>query len=134
MNANSFTIYRMEIIKKEILIVLTICCGILPHLKAENVDWAKDLPRYQQEFVDLKFGMFIHFNIPTFLNHDWADPDASPSIFNPEKMDCSQWAKAAKSAKMRYGCLTTKHHSGFCIWDTKTTDYNVMNSPFKRDV
>jgi alpha-L-fucosidase len=95
---------------------------------------AKDLRSLQQDFVDLKFGMFIHFNIPTFTNHDWPDPDTDPAIFNPRKLDCSQWAKAAKSAKMRYGCLTTKHHSGFCIWDTKTTDYSVMNSPFKRDV
>ncbi|MDR2860139.1 MAG: alpha-L-fucosidase [Mediterranea sp.] len=95
---------------------------------------AKDLRDLQQDFVDLKFGMFIHFNIPTFTNHDWPDPDADPAVFNPKKLDCNQWAKAAKSAKMRYGCLTTKHHSGFCIWNTKTTDYNVMNSPFKRDV
>ena len=35
---------------------------------------------------------------------------------------------------MKFGCLTTKHHSGYCIWDTKTTEYNVMNSPLKRDV
>ena len=123
----------MKVISRLIVIAVLIC-GITQQLKAQKSDWAKDLPRYQQEFVDLKFGMFIHFNIPTFLNHDWADPDAKPEIFNPTKMDCSQWAKAAKSAKMRYGCLTTKHHSGFCIWDTKTTDYNVMNSPFKRDV
>ena len=95
---------------------------------------AKDLRELQQAFVDLKFGMFIHFNIPTFTNHDWPDPDADPSIFNPAKLDCGQWAKAAKSAKMRYGCLTAKHHSGFCIWNTETTGYNVMNSPFKRDV
>jgi alpha-L-fucosidase len=94
----------------------------------------KALIDLQQQFVDLKFGMFIHFNIPTFMNHDWADPDASPSLFNPVKMDCSQWAKAAVSARMTYGCLTTKHHSGFCIWDTKTTPYNVMNSPFGKDV
>src|ERR1700743_3833141 len=88
----------------------------------------------QQQIVDLRFGMFIHFNIPTFMDQDWADPDASPTLFNPTHMDCSQWARAAKSAHMTYGCLTTKHHSGFCIWDTKTTDYNVMNSPLKRDV
>ena len=92
------------------------------------------LQQLQQQFVDLKFGMFIHFNIPTYMNQDWPDPEASPSIFNPTKLDCDQWAKAAKSANMSYGCLTTKHHSGFCIWDTKTTDYNVMNSPLKRDV
>ena len=93
-----------------------------------------DLHQLQQQFVDLRFGMFIHFNIPTFMDDDWADPEASPAIFHPKKLDCNQWAAAAKSANMSYGCLTTKHHSGFAIWDTKTTDYNVMNSPLKRDV
>lgn len=94
----------------------------------------KSLHQLQQDFVDLRFGMFIHFNIPTFAPDDWPDPDLPASVFNPKKLDCTQWAKAAKSANMSYGCLTTKHHSGFCIWDTKTTDYNVMNSPLKRDV
>ena len=95
---------------------------------------AKTLEELQQQFINLRFGMFIHFNIPTFMDDDWADPDASPAIFNPVKLDCSQWSKTAKAANMKYGCLTTKHHSGFCIWNTKTTDYSVNNSPFKRDV
>ncbi|HTI59212.1 alpha-L-fucosidase [Mucilaginibacter sp.] len=94
----------------------------------------KPLQQLQQQFVDLRFGMFIHFNIPTYMNQDWADPDAKAAIFNPTSVDCDQWAKAAKSANMTYGCLTTKHHSGFCIWDTKTTDYNVMHSPYKKDI
>jgi alpha-L-fucosidase len=94
----------------------------------------RSLSELQQQFIDLRFGMFIHYNIPTYTNQDWPDPDTSPSVFNPAKLDCNQWAKAAKSAGMTYGCLTTKHHSGFCIWDTKTTDYSVMNSPLKRDV
>ena len=94
----------------------------------------ESLATLQQKFVDLRFGMFIHYNIPTYMDQDWPDPEASPAIFNPKKLDCDQWAKAAKSANMTYGCLTTKHHSGFAIWDTKTTDYNVMNSPLKRDV
>jgi alpha-L-fucosidase len=94
----------------------------------------KTLQELQQAFVDLRFGMFIHYNIPTYMDDDWADPDASPEIFNPAKLDCKQWAKAAKDAGMSYGCLTTKHHSGFCIWHTQTTDYSVTNSPFKRDV
>ncbi|MDE1191720.1 MAG: alpha-L-fucosidase [Arachidicoccus sp.] len=102
------------------------------HIRAQN----NKTPLYslQQQFVNLKFGMFIHFNIPTYANQDWPDPDMSPALFNPVKLNCDQWAKAAKSAHMTYGCLTTKHHSGFCIWDTKTTDYNVMNSPLKKDV
>lgn len=94
----------------------------------------RPLQALQQDFVDLRFGMFIHFNIPTYVNEDWPDPDASPEIFNPVKLNCDQWADAAKAANMTYGCLTTKHHSGFSIWDTKTTDYNVMHSPYKKDV
>ncbi|MBK1884048.1 alpha-L-fucosidase [Luteolibacter pohnpeiensis] len=94
----------------------------------------RPLSELQQEFVDLRFGMFIHFNIPTYQPSDWADPEASPELFNPKRLDCNQWAEAALSAKMSYGCLTTKHHSGFCIWDTKTTDYGVMSSPYKHDV
>jgi len=92
------------------------------------------LLKRQQDFVDLRFGMFIHYNIPTYMDQDWADPEASPSIFNPKKLNTDQWAKAAKSAHMSYGCLTTKHHSGFAIWDTKTTDYGVMSSPYKKDI
>ncbi|MGN0068162.1 MAG: alpha-L-fucosidase [Prevotella sp.] len=107
-----------------ILLVLPLC------MQADN----GTLHQLQQAFVDLRFGMFIHYNIPTYAPEDWPDPDLSPEVFNPQHLDCRQWAKAAKSAHMTYGCLTTKHHSGFCIWDTKTTDYNVMNSPLKRDV
>lgn len=109
------------------------CCYATTRTAAQDAA-PVPLRTLQQQFVDLRFGMFIHFNIPTFVNQDWPDPDASPSLFNPRKLDCSQWAKAAKSANMSYGCLTTKHHSGFCIWDTKTTGYNVMNSPLKKDV
>lgn len=95
---------------------------------------ANKLNALQQRFVDDRFGMFIHFNMPTYMNQDWPDPEASPELFNPKKLNADQWAKAAKSANMSYGCLTTKHHSGFCIWDTKSTDYSVMNSPYKKDV
>lgn len=112
-------------------IIIAVCS---PWSSSAQQKQQKSLRDNQQEYVDLKFGMFLHFNIPTFMHQDWADPEADPKIFNPVKLDCGQWARAAKSAKMTYGCLTTKHHSGFCIWDTKTTDYGVMSSDFKRDV
>lgn len=120
------------LLKKSLL--LAGCVLFAAALQAQLPKTPQPLHTLQQQFEDLRFGMFIHFNIPTFGEDDWADPDASPSVFNPQKLDCNQWAKAAKSAGMSYGCLTTKHHSGFCIWDTKTTNYNVMNSPLKRDV
>ena len=101
---------------------------------AQQKSTGGSLVSLQQQFVDLGFGMFIHYNIPTYGPDDWADPEASPAIFNPQKLSTEQWAEAAKSANMTYGCLTTKHHSGFAIWDTKTTGYNVMNSPYKKDI
>lgn len=119
---------------KNIFTALMLLLPVLSQAQVSPGQKPKDLAVLQQQFVDLRFGMFIHFNIPTYMNQDWADPMASPAIFNPTKLDCDQWAKAAKSANMTYGCITTKHHSGFCIWDTKTTDYSVMSSPYKKDI
>jgi alpha-L-fucosidase len=112
-------------------ILFFLCFNITNAQEFKNT---QKLSGLQQQFVNLRFGMFIHFNIATYVDEDWPDPATPASIFNPTKLDCDQWAKAAISAHMSYGCLTTKHHSGFCIWNTKTTDYNVMNSPLKRDV
>ncbi len=120
-------------VKRFFILTLLVVSGVIADAAKTPKD-IQHLTAMQQKFIDLRFGMFIHFNIPTFADADWPDPDAPVSIFNPAKLDCDQWAKAAKSANMSYGCLTTKHHSGFCIWDTKTTDYNVMNSPLKKDV
>ncbi len=88
----------------------------------------------QQKFVDDKLGMFIYFNMPTFVDEDWPASETPAETFYPKKLNCCQWADVARCAGMRFGCLTIKHHSGFCIWETKTTDYNVMNSSLKRDV
>jgi alpha-L-fucosidase len=125
----------MNIIRKVLTMGIVLAGGLSNQLAAQAIkEPAKPLATLQQQFIDLRFGMFIHFNIATYANQDWPDPELSPSVFNPAKLNCDQWAKAAKTANMSYGCITTKHHSGFCIWDTKTTDYNVMNSPLKRDV
>jgi alpha-L-fucosidase len=106
----------------------------LHHATAQQKAGNKPLPELQQDFVNLGFGMFIHYGMPTFMDQDWSDPDAPLSLFQSPQLDADQWARAAKSANMTYGCLTTKHHSGFPIWNTKTTAYNVMNTTLKRDV
>ena len=91
---------------KRILLVLAllVSCNMLQAAE-------KSLHQLQQEFVDLRFGMFIHFNIPTYSPEDWPDPDQPVSTFNPTKLNCRQWAKVAKAANMSYGCLTTKHQA-----------------------
>ena len=113
---------------------IIIFCVLISIMNFTYSQTSKSLLELQQNFVDLRFGMFIHYNIPTYMEEDWSDPDAPSAIFNPKKVDCEQWADAAVAAHMTYGALTTKHHSGFSIWDTKTTDYSVMSSPYKTDV
>lgn len=92
------------------------------------------LLRCQQDFLDLRFGMFIHFNMATYEQREWGDPKASPKLFNPSRLDTDQWARAAHSANMGYGCLTTKHHDGFCLWPTATGSPGVKDSSFPHDI
>ncbi len=108
------------------------------------------LPTAQQAYVDMKFGMFVNFNMSTFdrcccaacrsVAGEWgftASASVYPDKFQPSKLDIGQWAKAAKSAGMKYMVLTTKHHDGFCIWPSRWNDHNIKNSSWaegKRDV
>jgi alpha-L-fucosidase len=94
----------------------------------------KPLLDLQQQFVDLRFGMFLHFNMATFQDREWGDPTSSPELFHPTALDTDQWAAAAKSAKMTWGCLTTRHHDGFCIWPTKTRGASVRQTSHQTDV
>lgn len=88
----------------------------------------------QQQFVDLRFGMFIHFNMATFQDREWGDPAGPIDAFNPTALDTDQWALAAKSAGMRFGCLTTKHHDGFCLWPTTSGGDGVAKTAHKTDI
>ena len=83
---------------------------------------------------EMEFYAFIHFGVNTFTNNEWGNGGESEDIFNPTKLDAEQWAKAVKSAGMTGMILTCKHHDGFCLWDTKYTDHNVMNSPYGKDI
>lgn len=94
----------------------------------------RSMTEVQQAFVDLRFGMYIHLNMATFEQREWGDPKASPRLFNPQGLDTDQWARAAVSAGMTYGCLTTKHHDGFCLWPTATSSPSVKDSSFPHDV
>ena len=74
------------------------------------------------------FGMFIHFGINTFLDVEWSDGKQDPGLYDPTDIDVEQWVKTAKDAGMKYVILVTKHHDGFCMWNSSHTDYSVENS------
>ena len=77
------------------------------------------------------FYAFVHFSPNTFTNLEWGLGNEDPSIFNPVKLDCEQWAKAVKSAGMTGLVLTAKHHDGFCLWQSEYTEHCMKNSPYK---
>ena len=88
----------------------------------------------QQRFVDLRFGMFVHFNMATFQDREWGDPTAPAELFDPTALDTDQWAAAAKSAHMTWGCLTTRHHDGFCLWPTGTHAASIAQTSHRTDI
>ncbi len=107
----------------------------------------KNKPEREEWLKDVGFGMFIHWNVDTQLgvviSHSLvgASPDyvdryikELPQTFNPTDWDPERIAILAKNAGMKYIMFTTKHHAGFCMWDTKTTDFGVMNTPYKKDI
>ena len=95
-------------------------------------------------FVRDRFGMFIHWGVYALPGRNewmrWREGRTADEYqryvdhFDPDLYDPASWAAAAHEAGMRYVIMTVKHHDGFCLWDTKQTDYNVTNTPFGRDL
>jgi alpha-L-fucosidase len=109
---------------------------------AKSTNIAKDMNKSDKElhedFLKLKFGMFIHYNMATYKGVQWVAGYPSPADFNPgiERIDTDAWADAAVSAGMKYGVLTAKHVAGFCLWDSKYTTYDIMHPdcPYQQDL
>jgi alpha-L-fucosidase len=102
--------------------------------KAERMKW----------WTDARFGMFIHWGLYALpARHEWVKNAERLTndqyqkyfeMFNPDMWDPHEWAKMAKAAGMKYVVLTTKHHEGFCMFDSKFTDYKSTNTPYGKDI
>ncbi len=83
--------------------------------------------------TELKYGLYIHFGMPTFANP--GEQGAIPAErFAPTALDVKSWAREAKDAGMTFAVLTAKHESGFCLWDSADYDYDIAHSPVKTDL
>jgi alpha-L-fucosidase len=95
--------------------------------KAANVVPSSAQLRWQQ----LELTGFFHFGINTYTNREWGNGKEDPRLFDPSQLDARQWVRIAKDAGIRQVILTAKHHDGFCLWPTATTEHSVKSSPWK---
>lgn len=151
-----------QIMKIYKFFALLIIAGFFTSVKAQQVSLS--LPSEKADwFRDAKFGMFIHFGLYSMLEGSYNGrtlPDTTlangkswyaewiqmrlevPSneykkladSFNPNAFDADEWIREAKNAGMRYFVITAKHHDGFALWDSKVSDFTIMNSPYKKDM
>lgn len=131
---------------KTLVILLSFFC--LQNLCAQETEILNlNQPEREEWFTDLGFGMFIHLSMDVQLgmviSHSMVGASEDylkryindlPKTFDPKNFDATEWANAAKRAGMKYLVFTTKHHNGYCMFDTKTTDFNIMNSPYGKDM
>jgi alpha-L-fucosidase len=101
---------------------------------AQQITPADKPNKSQQLQIKRGYGMFMHFGINTFSGDEWSDGTVPAGKYNPSDLDCDQWVRVARDAGFRYVLLTTKHHDGFCLWDTKYTDYGVASTNVKTDI
>src|SRR6476619_2373080 len=95
-------------------------------------------------FQDEKFGLFIHWGVFSILGDgEWVMNNENITVnsytklkdfFMPVDFNAAEWVSMAKQSGMKYITLITRHHDGFSMWDTKQSDFNIMNTPYKKDV
>jgi alpha-L-fucosidase len=130
--------------KETVLRLVSLLVGGICGAAAADRDVLQARPEAIEAWKDLRFGMFICWGPVSLTGKEvgWSrgaptpieEYDALYRQWNPDKFDARQWIRVVKDSGARYIVFLLKHHDGFCLWDTKQTDYSVMNGPFKRDV
>ena len=127
--------------------LLAVALGLL--FSVSSVDAQKYVPtaenlQSRKEFSDARFGIFLHWGLYSmFAQGEWYMQNAginakeyakSAQAFYPHRFDAQQWISAFKKAGAKYICFTTRHHDGFSMWNTQQSDYNIMNTPYGKDI
>ena len=125
--------------------LLTVGCAQQPSLypkhvvfpegatEEQKIDMVSRLvPTPQQlEWQQMELSAFLHFGINTFTGNEWGNGSDDPVLFNPTELDCEQWVRTLAECGFKMAILTAKHHDGFCLWPTATTNYSVKSSPWR---
>ncbi|UQN31062.1 alpha-L-fucosidase [Brachybacterium kimchii] len=103
-------------------------CPVPPSRPMEPLRPTPEQLAWQREGL----GVFFHVGVNTFAGLEWSDGTLSPGIFDPSDLDADEWVRTAHDLGAAYVVLTAKHHDGFCLWPTATTDYSVRSSPWRQ--
>jgi len=127
--------------------ISTSVCRAQGYNKPTMIGDLRNNPELEEEFMDWGLGMFVHWShdsqLGSVISHSMVGASEKyldryinelPKTFNPKLYDPNEWVEIAKLAGVKYMVFTTKHHNGFCMWDTKTTDFNIMNTPYRKDI
>jgi alpha-L-fucosidase len=132
---------------KHLLLIVLIAVFVSQQSYSQNKIWNETEEQKTERlawWTDARFGMFIHWGLyAQAARHEWvkkneritdADYQKYFEIFNPDLFNAKDWAKKAKAAGMKYAVITSKHHEGFNMFDSKYTDYKVTNTPYGKDI
>jgi len=126
-------------IKKIYFVLMLALCSCGAQTSKSNVDYEEQIDWWKEA----RFGMFVHWGISSLIGTEisWSRSsygeekyDSLALRFNPASFDADKWIDIAESAGMKYIVLTTKHHDGFCLWDSKANSFNIMNTPYHKDI
>ncbi|MFV0553817.1 MAG: alpha-L-fucosidase [Mangrovibacterium sp.] len=124
----------MSFLKQITIISLLLCCvSSCTNQVATSERVLPDSTRVQQ-IADLRYGMFICWSMSSFSGKEWTREGYGPEFFEATGCNTDQWCRVAKEGGMKYVLFLAKHHDGFCLWDTETTEKKVTNSPLGIDV
>ena len=130
--------------KRIFTLILVAVALLMPRVAtAQGYVPTEEILKSREEFADSKFGVFLHWGLYSmFAQGEWymnrgidsKEYAKSMHAFYPHRFDAAQWVSAIKAAGAKYICFTSRHHEGFSMWDTKQSDYNIMNTPYGKDV
>src|ERR1039458_6500396 len=106
--------------------LVLLAATLWPVSRSYAQSWGAITPApYQVAWQDLEFGVIIHFSTNTFLDREWGDGTADPSVFNPTQFDPDQWMKTIRDSGAKYVVFVAKHHDGFALYPTEQTKYSI---------
>lgn len=130
--------------KKLLALLMTVSCMLTAQAQNGGYTPTPENMKARSEFRDSRFGIFLHWGLySVFGQGEWYMTNANinhaeyakvSEAFYPHRFDAAQWVAAIKASGARYICFTSRHHEGFSMWDTKQSDYNIMNTPYGKDV